>query len=184
MAGRESGLRLRRVGFPNIWRYIFRLESSVFLPYLPTLQRLALALAVGLFAGLEREHRGKEAGLRTFAFVALIGCVGALLGESFALLSVGLTGVLIVFLNVQTIGAGEGAGTVAFVLMLGSDVALVAARYQSMGRSDSLSEAPALNQPGLQLSSPFSITSALKYGLVFLVLQIAGALGQRTLGQA
>lgn len=336
-----------------------------FWPYLPTLQRLALALAVGLFAGLEREHRGKEAGLRTFAFVALIGCVGALLGESFALLSVGLTGVLVVLLNVQTIRAGEGAelttsaallltalagvlageghtltptalavataallawkkplhefslgltdselrsaillailafvvypvlpsgyidpwdlldlraawiiviliagigfvnyvllklygakgiafagflgglvnstvtvtematrdresggklsgvayvgillatvasvlrnavllallapaalvaGILAFVLMLGSGVTLVIARYRSMGRpdtlSDSPSEAPALNQLGLQLSSPFSITSALKYGLLFLALQIAGALGQRSLGQA
>jgi uncharacterized membrane protein (DUF4010 family) len=78
-------------------------------PYLPTLQRIALALAIGLFAGLEREHRRKEAGLRTFAFVALIGCVGALLGDNFALLSVGLTGLLIVLLNIQTIRAGEGA---------------------------------------------------------------------------
>jgi uncharacterized membrane protein (DUF4010 family) len=84
-------------------------ESISLWPYLPTFQRLALALAIGLFAGLEREHRGKEAGLRTFAFVALIGCVGALLGQSFALLSVALTGVLVVLLNMQTIRAGEGA---------------------------------------------------------------------------
>jgi uncharacterized membrane protein (DUF4010 family) len=70
------------------------LDSISLWPYLPTFQCLALALAIGLFAGLEREHRGKEARLRTFAFIALIGCVGALLGESFALLSVGLTGVL------------------------------------------------------------------------------------------
>jgi uncharacterized membrane protein (DUF4010 family) len=84
------------------------LDSISLWPYLPTFQRLALALAIGLFAGLEREHRGKEAGLRTFAFVALIGCVGALLGESFALLSVALTGVLVVLLNMQTIRAGEG----------------------------------------------------------------------------
>ena len=84
------------------------MDSTSLWPFLPTFQRLALALAIGLFAGLEREHRGKEAGLRTFAFIALIGCVGALLGESFALLSVGLTGVLIVLLNVQTMRAGEG----------------------------------------------------------------------------
>jgi len=77
-------------------------------PYLPTLQRIALALAIGLFAGLEREHRGKEAGLRTFAFVALIGCTGALLGENFALLSIALVGVLIVMLNLQTIRTTQG----------------------------------------------------------------------------
>ena len=41
--------------------------------YLPTLMRLALALALGLFVGLERERRGKEAGLRTFGFAALFG---------------------------------------------------------------------------------------------------------------
>lgn len=76
-------------------------------PYLPTVERIALALAIGLFAGFEREHRGKEAGVRTFAFVALIGCVGALLGESYALLSVGLTGVLIVLLNLQTLRATQ-----------------------------------------------------------------------------
>lgn len=77
-------------------------------PSLSTFQRLALAVAIGLFAGLEREHRGKEAGLRTFGFVALIGCVGALLGEDYALLSLGLVGVLIVFLNLQTMRAGGG----------------------------------------------------------------------------
>ena len=79
-----------------------------FWPYLPTLQRIALALAIGLFAGLEREHRGKEAGLRTFAFVALIGCAGSLLGENYALLSIALTGVLIVLLNMETIRTTEG----------------------------------------------------------------------------
>ncbi|MFI5240049.1 MAG: MgtC/SapB family protein, partial [Gemmatimonadales bacterium] len=79
-----------------------------FWPYLPTLQRIALALAIGLFAGLEREHRGKEAGLRTFAFVALIGCAGSLLGENYALLSIALTGVLIVMLNMETIRTTEG----------------------------------------------------------------------------
>lgn len=85
-----------------------QLDSISLWPYLPTFQRLALALAIGMFAGLEREHRGKEAGLRTFAFIALIGCVGALIGADFALMSVALTGVLIVLLNVQTIRAGEG----------------------------------------------------------------------------
>jgi uncharacterized membrane protein (DUF4010 family) len=324
-------------------------------PYLPTFQRIALALAIGLFAGLEREHRGKEAGLRTFGFIALIGCVGALLGDNFALLSVALTGVLVVLLNVQTIRANEGtelttsaallltalagvlagqghtltptalavvtaallawkqplhkfslgltdselrsaillailafvvypvlptgfvdrwdlldlraawiiviliagigfvnyvllklygtkgivfagflgglvnstvtvtematrdrdsggrltgvayagillatvasilrnaillallapaalvSGVLAFVLMLGAGIVLMVIRYRSVEES----EAPALNQPSLQLSSPFSITSALKYGLLFLVLQITGALGQRLLG--
>jgi len=333
------------------------LDSISLWPYLPTFQRLALALAIGLFAGLEREHRGKEAGLRTFAFIALIGCVGALVGESFALLSVALTGVLIVLLNVQTIRAGEGtelttsaallltalagvlageghtltptalavitaallawkqplhkfslgltdselrsaillailafvvypvlprgfvdrwelvdlraawiivmliagigfinyillklygakgvafagflggivnstvtvtematrdrdaggaltsvayagillatvasvlrnaillillapaalmAGVLAFALMVGAGIALLIMRYRSVRAS----EAPGANQSIIPLSSPFSITSAIKYGLVFLALQVTGILGQRLLGHA
>ncbi|MGH7874510.1 MAG: MgtC/SapB family protein [Candidatus Binatia bacterium] len=78
-------------------------------PYLPTLARLGLALAIGLFVGIERERRHKEAGLRTFAFAALLGAVGGLLGESFSLLALGLVGLLVVFLNVETIRTAEGA---------------------------------------------------------------------------
>jgi len=83
--------------------------SSPLWPYLPTLARLALALALGLFIGLERERRGKEAGLRTFAFVAVLGAIGSLLGERFALLAMALLGVLVVLLNIETIRTGEGA---------------------------------------------------------------------------
>jgi uncharacterized membrane protein (DUF4010 family) len=95
-------------------------------PYLPTLARLALALAIGLFVGIEREKRQKQAGLRTFAFVAVLGAVGGMLGQSFALLALGLVGVLIVLLNVDTIRTGEGAeittsaalGVIAFAGLL------------------------------------------------------------------
>jgi uncharacterized membrane protein len=60
--------------------------------YLPTLLRLALALALalGLFVGLERERRGKEAGQRTFGFASLLGGLGGLLGDAYALLGLGL----------------------------------------------------------------------------------------------
>jgi len=78
-------------------------------PYLPTLARLSLALAIGLFIGIERERRRKEAGLRTFAFASALGAVGGLLGESYALLALGLVGILVVFLNIETIRTDEGA---------------------------------------------------------------------------
>ena len=78
-------------------------------PYLPTLARLGLALAIGLFIGIERERRHKEAGLRTFAFAAVLGAIGGLLGESYSLLALGLVGLLVVFLNVETIRTEEGA---------------------------------------------------------------------------
>ncbi|MBX6365740.1 MAG: MgtC/SapB family protein [Gemmatimonadetes bacterium] len=84
-------------------------ETPTAWPYLPTLARLALALAIGLFVGIERERRRKEAGLRTFGFVALLGALGGLLGPPFALATLGLVGILVVLLNVETIRTGEGA---------------------------------------------------------------------------
>src|SRR5689334_12377709 len=77
-------------------------------PYLPTLTRLALALALGLFVGLERERRGKEAGLRTFGFAALLGGLGGLLGDAYAITGLLLLGILVVFLNWATLRAGQG----------------------------------------------------------------------------
>jgi uncharacterized membrane protein (DUF4010 family) len=68
-----------------------------------------LALAIGLFVGLERERRGKEAGLRTFGFTALLGCLGGLLGDAYALLSLALLGILVVIVNWQTLRANDGA---------------------------------------------------------------------------
>src|SRR4051794_23397676 len=78
------------------------------LAYLPTLMRLALALALGLFVGLERERRGKEAGLRTFGFAALLGGLGGLLGDAYAITGLLLLGILVVFLNWATLRAGQG----------------------------------------------------------------------------
>lgn len=72
------------------------------------LTRLILALVLGLFIGLEREWRGKEAGLRTFGFAALLGALGGLMGESYGLLSIALLAVLVVFMNLQSLKAGEG----------------------------------------------------------------------------
>ena len=77
-------------------------------PYMPTLARLALALAIGLFIGIERERRQKVAGVRTFAFAAVLGAVGGLLGEHFGLLAIGLLGVLMVLLNLDTLWSCEG----------------------------------------------------------------------------
>jgi len=95
--------------------------------YVPMLARLALALALGFFVGIERERRRKEAGLRTFTFATLLGAVGGLLGQSYALLALGLLGVLIIFLNVETIRTGEGAEiTTSAALLLSGFVGVLA----------------------------------------------------------
>lgn len=75
---------------------------------LDVLARLTLALGGGLLVGLEREWRGKEAGLRTFGLVSLLGALGGLLGPNYALMNLALVSVLIVFLNLQSMRANEG----------------------------------------------------------------------------
>jgi uncharacterized membrane protein (DUF4010 family) len=78
-------------------------------PFPPTAERLLLALALGLVVGLERERRSKEAGLRTFAFVALLGGLGGILGESYTLAVLALVGVLVVFLNLHALRSRQMA---------------------------------------------------------------------------
>src|SRR5262245_37292245 len=87
-------------------------------PYLLVFERLSLALALGLFVGIERERRGKDAGLRTFGFAALLGALGGLLGENYALLSLILLGVLIIFLNLQTLRADQGTELTTSIALL------------------------------------------------------------------
>ena len=77
-------------------------------PYPEVMVRLALALALGLLIGLERERNRKEAGIRTFGLISLLGALGGAMGESFALVSLLLAGLLTVFLNIQTLRAGQG----------------------------------------------------------------------------
>ncbi|HEU0120309.1 MAG TPA: MgtC/SapB family protein [Bryobacteraceae bacterium] len=87
-------------------------------PYLATLLRVVLALAIGLFIGMERQRRGKEAGLRTFGLAGLIGCLGSLIGVSYAIAAVVLVGVLVVILNVQTMRDNRGAALTTSAALL------------------------------------------------------------------
>lgn len=87
-------------------------------PYLEILVRLALSLALGLLIGLERERRGKEAGLRTFGFICMLGALGGLLGMPMALLCLAVVCVLAVLLNVQTLRADQGAELTTSAAML------------------------------------------------------------------
>lgn len=77
-------------------------------PYAQILVRLALALSLGLLIGLERERRGKEAGLRTFGFLGLLGAMGGALGQGYGLAALMLTGLLVAILNWSSLRAGEG----------------------------------------------------------------------------
>jgi uncharacterized membrane protein (DUF4010 family) len=73
-----------------------------------SLARLTLSLLLGLFVGLEREWRGKDAGLRTFGLTALLGAMGAMIGLPYAIVSLAGTGLLVIFLNVQSLRQNQG----------------------------------------------------------------------------
>ena len=72
-------------------------------PYIPAIERLSLALALGLFVGLERQWRRKEAGLRTFGLASLLGCMGGLLGPRLRPDGARVARPARVFLNVQSL---------------------------------------------------------------------------------
>jgi uncharacterized membrane protein (DUF4010 family) len=82
--------------------------SPIHWPYLLTLERLALALAIGIFVGMERQRRGKDAGVRTFAFAGLLGCLGGLQGGALAVVSVLLVGLLVLLLSVHAMRSDRG----------------------------------------------------------------------------
>lgn len=87
-------------------------------PYLQILVRLALSLSLGLLIGMERERRGKEAGLRTFGFICLLGALGGALGTAFSLLILALVGMLTVLLNVQALRVTQGTELTTSAAML------------------------------------------------------------------
>lgn len=64
---------------------------------------------------------GGEAGLRTFAFAALLGCLASLLGDAYALLALALLGFLVTFLNLHELRANQGTEltTSAALLVMG-----------------------------------------------------------------
>lgn len=85
---------------------------------LDSIYRLILALGIGLFIGVEREWRGKEAGLRTFGFSSLLCAIGALLGDSYAITTLALLGIPVFFLNWQSMKEGEGVELTTSAAML------------------------------------------------------------------
>ncbi len=59
---------------------------------------MGMAVGVGIFVGLEREHSQKT-GVRTFAMASLLGCLGGLMGDSYATLATGFVALIIVGMN-------------------------------------------------------------------------------------
>jgi uncharacterized membrane protein (DUF4010 family) len=95
-------------------------ELSPTITWVPfaSLARLLLALLIGLFVGLEREWRGKEAGLRTHGLASMLGAMAAMAGTPYALVCLALVGVLVVFLNVLSMRSNQGTELTTSVALL------------------------------------------------------------------
>jgi uncharacterized membrane protein YhiD involved in acid resistance len=75
----------------------------ILFPHLEVAGKIALALGIGLFIGLEREWAQKEVGVRTFSIVALFGALTVLLDVH--LMAAALAGafLLVLLLNLQSL---------------------------------------------------------------------------------
>jgi uncharacterized membrane protein (DUF4010 family) len=65
--------------------------------------KIAVTLGIGLLVGLEREWAQKEVGVRTFAIVALLGTLAALLGSGVTIAAMVGVFLLVTILNAQSL---------------------------------------------------------------------------------
>lgn len=81
--------------------------------------KAAVALAVGMLVGIEREWSQKDIGVRTFALAALLGMLSSLISESLVLVAAGAVLLIIAFINYRAEQAsGKLEATTSIALML------------------------------------------------------------------
>ncbi|HKV78756.1 MAG TPA: DUF4010 domain-containing protein [Candidatus Sulfotelmatobacter sp.] len=73
--------------------------ESIQFPATPIALKMAVAIGIGMLAGMEREWSNKDVGIRTFAIVALLGMLSALIGEGAVLPSLGGEFLLLAAMN-------------------------------------------------------------------------------------
>jgi uncharacterized membrane protein (DUF4010 family) len=101
------------------WLRTFHGANHAF-PAMEIAVKVAVALALGLLVGFEREWSNKDIGVRTFAMTALLGLLGTLLGPPLVIWSGVAVLILIVFANLrglQTAGKLEATTSVALALV-------------------------------------------------------------------
>src|SRR5690606_17102033 len=96
-----------------------------------TLWHMAITLGLGLLVGFERERAGKEVGLRTFSFSALLGFLSWRMGMPFAIATLAFTAVLVVIFNLNALSRQAGVeATTAVSLFLMVFVGMLVAQGQ------------------------------------------------------
>jgi uncharacterized membrane protein len=102
----------------NSWLDQLHGGSTAFPPAV-TAVKLAVALAIGLLIGFERQWSHKDFGVRTFSLTALLGALTAMISTPVMLMGMLATILLAVLLNVRDIVASnsvEGTTSVALVV--------------------------------------------------------------------
>ncbi len=69
--------------------------------------KVAIAIAVGMLVGFERESASKDAGIRTFGLTALLGTISVLISPSYGLVAMIGVIVMIALLNVRSLLANR-----------------------------------------------------------------------------
>src|SRR5580704_777271 len=82
----------------------YRMQSeSAHFPATPIALKMAVAIGIGMLAGMEREWSNKDVGIRTFAIVALLGMLASLIGQSVAIAALIGVFLLIAAMNARSI---------------------------------------------------------------------------------
>jgi uncharacterized membrane protein (DUF4010 family) len=79
-------------------------------PFLPVMERFGMAIAVGIFVGLERERSGKL-GTRTFGLIALLSCLAGISGPQFVWVAMAFMLLLIWLINWRRLSAHDQLAT-------------------------------------------------------------------------
>lgn len=79
-------------------------------PFVTVLERFALAVAIGLFVGLEREYSGKL-GSRTFGLISVLGCMAGIAGAQFIWIAMAVVLLLIWLVNWRRVTARDQLAT-------------------------------------------------------------------------
>ncbi len=79
-------------------------------PFLIVLERFAMAVAIGLFIGIERESSGKI-GSRTCGLVAILGCLAGLAGLQFVWMAMAIMLLTLTLINFRRLSAHDELAT-------------------------------------------------------------------------
>jgi uncharacterized membrane protein (DUF4010 family) len=78
-------------------------SDSTHFPATPIALKMAVAIGIGMLAGMEREWSNKDVGIRTFAIVALLGMLASLIGPNVAIAALIGVFLLVAAMNARSI---------------------------------------------------------------------------------